>query len=226
MSRAEPRQLALDLPHGESLSRDNFLESESNSAAYHLMTAWPDWPNRIMWLAGIEGSGKTHLASIWALDAGARVLSAHALNSERVPEALATGALVLDDVGTRRIDERALFHLINLAREDDAYVLLVSRCRPVDIPIHLPDLASRLRALPTVEMASPDDAMLRALIVKFASDHQLAIDETVVGYLAARIERSAAAARRVVEQLDAEALRLGRPVTRALASELLKDGLT
>jgi chromosomal replication initiation ATPase DnaA len=177
-----------------------------------------------MWLAGIEGSGKTHLASIWALDAGARVLSAHALSSESVPEALATGALVLDDVGTRRIDERALFHLINLAREHDAYVLMVSRCRPVDVPIHLPDLSSRLRALPTVELASPDDAMLRALIVKFAADRQLAIDENVVSYLAARIERSAMAARRIVEQLDGEALRLGRPVTRALAVELLKDG--
>jgi chromosomal replication initiation ATPase DnaA len=212
------------LPHGESLSRDNFLESESNSAAYHLVSAWPDWPNRIMWLTGLEGSGKTHLATIWALDAGARVVSAHALTAERVPEALATGALVLDDVGTKRLDERALFHLINLAREQNAYVLLVSRFRPVDIPSHLPDLASRLRALPTVELEAPDDVMLRALIVKFAADRQLALDESVVGYVAARIERSAAAARRIVEQLDVEALRLGRPVTRSLAAGLLNEG--
>ena len=38
-----------------------------------------------------------------------------------------------------------------------------------------------------------------------------------------RIERSYAAVREAVELLDGEALRLGRPVTRALAADLLRD---
>jgi chromosomal replication initiation ATPase DnaA len=81
--------------------------------------------------------------------------------------------------------------------------------------------------LPTVSLLPPDDHLFRALIVKFCADRQLAIDETVVAYLTNRIERSYAAVRRVVELLDAEALRLGRPVTRALAAEVLRaSGLT
>ncbi|HET7491590.1 MAG TPA: DnaA/Hda family protein, partial [Bradyrhizobium sp.] len=118
---------------------------------------------------------------------------------------------------------RALFHLLNLAREDGAFVLITARTAPAALEIELQDLRSRLRAIPTVALLPPDDHLFRALIVKFCADRQLAVDEGVVGYLTTRIERSYAAARRVVQFLDAEALRLGRPVTRALAAELLRS---
>ena len=89
--------------------------------------------------------------------------------------------------------------------------------------VELRDLRSRLRAIPVVNLMPPDDGLFRALIVKFCADRQLSIDESVVSYVASRIERSFAAARHTVELLDSEALRLGRPVTRALAAELLRD---
>jgi chromosomal replication initiation ATPase DnaA len=221
-ARVPPRQLAFALPHAESLSRDNFLEGPANAEALGLIDRWPDWPNRVMLLVGPEGSGKSHLAAIWAEQAGARSTMAHALAASTVPASLATGALVVEDLNAGSFDERALFHLLNLAREDQASVLITARVAPVALPIELRDLRSRLRAVPVVELMPPDDGLFRALIVKFAADRQLSIDETVVSYLASRIERSFAAARQAVELLDSEALRLGRPVTRALAAELLR----
>ena len=219
----QPRQLAFALPHAESLTRDNFLEGPANEAALALIERWPDWPNRIMLLAGEEGSGKSHLASIWAEHSGARMISAHALDPASVPNALATGALVVEDLKPEGFDERALFHLMNLAREEAAFMLITARMPPSAFEIELRDLRSRLRAVPVVSLAPPDDRLLRALIVKFCTDRQLAVDESLVGYLVGRIERSYAAARRAVELLDSEALRLGRPVTRALAAELLRN---
>jgi len=225
--RVQPRQLAFALPHAESFTRDDFLEGPANAAGLALIDSWPDWPNRIMLLVGPEGSGKSHLAAIWAEQSGARGISAHALTATAVPGALATGALVLEDLKSSDVDERALFHLLNLAREDGAFVLITARTPPTAFQIELRDLRSRLRALPTVSLLPPDDHLFRALIVKFCADRQLAIAETVVAYLTNRIERSYAAVRRVVELLDAEALRLGRPVTRALAAEVLRaSGLT
>ncbi len=220
--RVQPRQLAFALPHAESLTRDDFLEGPANAAGLALVDSWPDWPNRIMLLAGPEGSGKSHLAAIWAEAAGARATSAHALTPAAVPGTLATGALVLEDLKSPDIDERALFHLLNLAREEAAFVLITARTLPSALQIELRDLRSRLRAVPTVSLLPPDDDLFRALIVKFCADRQLAVDETVVSYLTNRIERSYAAVRRTVELLDAEALRLGRPVTRALAAEILR----
>ncbi|MFB6449451.1 chromosomal replication initiator DnaA [Bradyrhizobium tunisiense] len=221
--RVHPRQLAFSLPHAESLSRDNFLEGPANAAGLGLIESWPEWPNRIMWLAGPEGSGKSHLAAIWAEVSGARSTAANALTATGVPGALATGALVVEDLRAGEFDERALFHLMNLAREDGVYVLFTGREGPASLEIELRDLRSRLRAVPVVALLPPDDQLFRGLIVKFCADRQLAVDESVVGYLATRLERSSAAARRAVELLDGEALRLGRPVTRALAAELLRD---
>lgn len=221
--RVEPRQLALPLPHEESLTRDNFLEGAANAQALALIDGWPDWPNRVMMLCGPEGSGKSHLAAIWAAEAGARSVAAHALTAETVPGELATGALVVDDLDPAKFDERALFHLLNLARQDEAYILLTGRVPPSAFDVGLRDLRSRLRAVPAVTLTPPDDQLFRALIVKFCTDRQMSVDESLVSYLAARIERSFAAARRTVELLDSEALRQRRPVTRALAAEVLKD---
>jgi len=222
-ARVQPRQLAFALPHAESLTRDNFLEGPANAAGLALVDSWPEWPNRIMLLVGPEGCGKSHLAAIWAEQAGARSTAAHTLTAAAVPGALATGALVVEDLRSSDFDERALFHLMNLAREDGAFVLVTARGSPSAFQIELRDLRSRLRAVPTVSLLPPDDQLFRALIVKFCADRQLAVDETVVSYLATRIERSYAAARQAVELLDAEALRLGRPVSRALAAELLRN---
>ncbi|MCL8487524.1 MULTISPECIES: DnaA ATPase domain-containing protein [Bradyrhizobium] len=217
-----PRQLAFALPHAESLTRDNFLEGAGNAAGLALVDAWPEWPARTMFLVGPDGSGKSHLAAIWAEQSGARSLSAQALDIAAVPRALATGALVLEDLSPTAFDERALFHLLNLARQDEAYILITAREAPATMPVALSDLRSRLRACPVVTLLPPDDQLFRALIVKLAADRQLTIDEAVVSYLATRIERSYAAARHAVALLDNESLRLGRPVTRALAAELLR----
>ena len=222
-ARVQPRQLAFALPHAESLSRDDFLEGPSNAAALALVDSWPDWPNQIMLLTGPEGAGKSHLAAIWAEAAGARSTTAHNLTAAAVPGALATGALVVEDLNPSGSDERALFHLLNLAREEQAFVLITARLPPASVEFELRDLRSRLRAVPVVTLQPPDDRLFRALIVKFCADRQLSIDEAMVSYLATRVERSFVAAGRTVELLDTEALRLGRPVTRALAAELLRD---
>jgi chromosomal replication initiation ATPase DnaA len=219
-----PRQLAFVLPHEESFTRDNFLEGPANEAALALIEAWPEWPGRTMWLAGPEGSGKSHLAAIWAEASGARITAAHALTPANVPGALATGALVVEDLRPRDFDERAMFHLLNLGREETAFVLITARDAPTAFEIELKDLRSRLRALPVVSLQPPDDQLLRALIIKLCADRQLTVDEAVVSYLANRIERSYAAARDTVALLDREALRLGRPITRSFAAEILRKG--
>jgi chromosomal replication initiation ATPase DnaA len=217
-----PRQLLLALDHVESFAREDFLSGPSNAAALKLVDRWPDWPNRIMALVGPEGSGKSHLASIWAAEAGARSISARSLSRIDLPAAFATGALVVEDLAQADLDERALFHLLNLASEEGAYVLTTARTLPAAFMWEIPDLASRLRAVPVVSVAPPDDTLLRALIVKLGADRQLVMDEALVSYLTNRIERSFAAAREALLRLDEESLRLQRPVTKSLAAELFR----
>ncbi|HEY1364399.1 MAG TPA: chromosomal replication initiator DnaA [Xanthobacteraceae bacterium] len=219
---AVPRQLALALHHAESFAREDFLSGPSNAAALALVDSWPQWPHHAVVLTGPEGSGKSHLAAVWAQAAGARLVAARALEPGTVPQALATGAVVVEDLAEGELDERALFHLLNLAGEEGAFVLLTARSSPALWNFAIRDLGSRLKVLPVVALAAPDAALLRAVLVKLFADRQLAVDENLVGYLALRIERSFAAARRAVAQLDDEALRNHRPLTRALAAEVLR----
>ncbi|MDQ0395137.1 hypothetical protein [Labrys monachus] len=219
-----PRQLALNLPARTSFSREDFLVSPSNEAAYALVERWPDWPGRRALLIGPSGSGKSHLAAIWAEMAGAAVVPAHALDEGAVPELVARGAVALEDMGPG-VSETALFHLLNLAGETGASLLMTARDRPAAWALALPDLVSRLRATDVIAIGRPDDDLFRLLLVKLFLDRQLIVDTSVVDFLVRRIERSFDAARQVVEVLDREGLSRGRRITRALAGELLAEVL-
>lgn len=216
------RQLALDLGHEESFARDDFLSGPANADALAAIERWPDWPSPVLALVGPRGSGKSHLAAIWAETAGARFLSGRGLQTATVPGALATGALVVEDLAAGGFDERALFHLFNLVREEQAYILLTAEQPPTLWNAALPDLVSRLRTVPAVTLGAPDDAMLRAVLVKLFADRQLQVDAPLLDFLLPRMERSLAGAKEAVARLDAEALRLRRPMTRALAAEVFR----
>jgi chromosomal replication initiation ATPase DnaA len=222
MPASSPRQLALALEHGESFAREDFVEGPSNTTALALIESWPDWPARVMALVGPHGSGKSHLATIWAEATGARFASMRGLELDALPSALATGALVIEDFAENAFDEAVLFHLLNLARQEEAYLLLTAHTPPAGWAIALPDLASRLRAIPSVTLSAPDDPLLRAVIVKLFADRQLTVDDSLVAYLLTRMERSFPAAREAVDVLDREAMRQKRPVNRALAAELYR----
>jgi len=216
-----PRQLAFDLPLDPRFGREDFLVSPSNERAYGLIERWPDWPDTILVLTGPKGSGKSHLASIWASAAHGWTIDAFEITAGRVPHLVSNGALVIEDLDTGHGEEEALFHLVNLARERGAYVLVTSAALVPELNIRTPDLNSRLRLAPSVSLDPPDDALLRAVLVKLFVDRQLVVDTTVVDFLALRIERSLAAAAAVVAALDREALSRGRRITRPMAAELL-----
>ncbi len=218
-----PRQLAFDLPIDSRHGIEDFLVGASNEAAYGLIERWPAWPEAWLRLTGPEGAGKTHLAAIWARAAHAWTLSASELTEEKVPHLVSGGALVIEDCDAGTLDEPALFHLMNAIKARGGYLLLTAR-RPPDLwGLSVPDLLSRLRLAPSATIEPPDDALLRAVLVKLFIDRQLVVDTAVIDALALRMERSFAAARQVVDRLDKVALERGRRVTRPLVQEVLAE---
>ncbi|GEP11712.1 DnaA ATPase domain-containing protein [Methylobacterium gnaphalii] len=220
--KAPPKQLAFDLPLDPRYGREDFLVGPANEAAYALVEAWPDWPDTVLLLQGPRGSGKSHLASIWATRAHAWTVSASTLKDDQVTHLVSNGALVIEDVDRAADrDEAALFHLLNLARERHSPVMITA-ARPVDsFGLKVADLRSRLRLAPTIEILPPDDALLRAVIVKLFVDRQIVVDLAVVEAVALRIDRSLARARDVVAELDRDALGRGRRITKPLALAVL-----
>jgi chromosomal replication initiation ATPase DnaA len=221
MTRSGERQLVFDLPHRPALEREDFLVSRSNAEAVAFIDSWPSWPSYALALVGPPGSGKTHLAEVWRRTSNAARLAAEALSEASVPSLLSSGALVVEDAPGTQLNERALFHLLNLAREQHASLLLTSTETPAAWNPRLPDLASRLKALPVAALGLPDDDLLRGVLVKLFSDRQIAVDEAVISYLLARIPRALAAARALVAEIDRRALEEKAEVTRNFVARVL-----
>ena len=216
-----PEQLVFDLPHRSALGAEDFLVSGCNAAAVALIDRWPEWPSGGVAVAGPAGSGKSHLVNVWRTKCGAERIEAPGLGENAIDRLKKARALAVEQLDQGIGDERVLFHLLNVAREHRFSMLLTGRAAPGELEIALPDLRSRLRALPLVQIAAPDEALLKALLVKLFADRQLKVEPHVVAHLALHMERSAEAAERVVAEVDRLALTNHRKVTRALAAEAL-----
>ena len=214
-------QLPLPFGHAPRYGLDDFMPSASNAAALAAVARWPEWPDRVLLLTGPEGAGKSHLARIWAARAGAALLGPDDLAGDL--DGLARRNAVIEDADRAAIPEAALFHFLNLVRERGLSLLLTARIPPGAWALRTPDLVSRLRLAPAVAIAPPDDALMRAVLVKLFADRQLAVDTSLVDYLALRLERSLDAARRAVADLDRASLDTSRRITRQLAAGLFGE---
>lgn len=227
--RATSRQLTLDLTTAPAVSRADFMPAEANATALAMLDAPQDWPQGRMLLIGPEGAGKSHLASFWVAERGARIVDAAALRPEGADDLMPQGgALVVEDadqIGGDGLAEQALFHLWNLSGARGTLFLITAREAPRDWGLILPDLRSRMDATTQVRLGPPDEALLAAVLVKLFADRQQAIPAGLIDWLVLRMDRDLGLARRLVAAMDRSALADKRPITRRIAAELL-DKLT
>ena len=219
--RRGAEQLPLAFGHSPAAGRDDLLISDPLSAAIAIVDDWPNWPSPVVILAGPVGSGKSHLAGIWRDKAGATAI--HPVEGEGAETAAAAGPVLFEDVDRRGFDDRTLFHVINNVRENGTFLLMTTRLWPMSWPVDLPDLRSRLKAATVVEIGEPDDELLSQVIVKLFADRQLFVDDALVAYIVARMERSLDAAQTLVDRLDRLALSRGTRISRTLAREVLGE---
>ncbi|HVH82076.1 MAG TPA: DnaA/Hda family protein [Stellaceae bacterium] len=215
----EPRQRALPLPIETHFGRGDFLLSDCNRAAFELIERWPGWPAPALVLYGPSGSGKTHLMHLWCERSGAVLLSG---GGPALADPTALPPILAIDHGELAA-ERSLLHVYNHTLERNGSLLLTLPRAPASSAIALADLASRLRSLPAVGIAPPDDALLQAVLVKHFTDRQLRVPPEILAYLLPRIERSFAAIAAIAARLDALALETRRPVTISLARAVLAE---
>lgn len=222
------KQIPLTLPHRAAMGADDFLVTACNRDAAAWIEKWPDWPSFGLLVTGQSGSGKTHLLYLWRDKSGAKLLTIDDLKTHS-PQALTADIkyLALDNADAIAGDapaEEALFHLYNHLKSSQGSLLLTMVQGAGQAGFQLPDLRSRLLALPAVALQAPDDDLLEALIVKQFRDRQITLDAGVVSYLAPRISRDAASIRTLVERLDQASLAASRKITISLVRQILEDG--
>ena len=218
-------QLVLPLEARSASDRSDFIVSGCNRPAVETIDLWPRWPASAMALTGSPASGKSHLAGIWAGQVG-ELMHVFSADLKGAAEALAAAPRhMLLEANQPPHDETALFHLLNLTAQTGKNMLIVARNAPATWPINLPDLSSRLAAVPVVEIGAPDDDLFVGVMQKHFRDRQVDVDEGVFEFLLTRTERSFGAISRMVQQLDHLALSRHASITRHFAARALRDGM-
>lgn len=214
-------------------SPHTLVVTEANRDAARLLTEWRTWPGGVLAIAGPQGSGKTHLALAWALEVGARQVSALAAPDDAAAIFKeADGRLLIDDADGER-DEGMLWRVLDLARAEGGAVLLAGTAAPVRWSVTTPDLRSRLLAMPVATLGEPDEALLEVVLRRLCREQFIQLSDDAAKYLVRRLPRTFAAARHVVAALDADLVKGARPVAlpaakraleRAQASWVVGDG--
>jgi chromosomal replication initiation ATPase DnaA len=170
-------------------------------------------------LIGPEGVGKSHLARAWA-----KAVHAVVLTFEDAPPDVSSlqGRPILLEDADQGVPDDLLFHLINMAGSDGGGLLLTARTAPQEWKAALPDLRSRLNALPVAQIAAPDDEILESVLRKLFGERSILPSDELIAYLLRRIERSVPHAREMVKRLDEAHGVDHKPVTRALARQILE----
>lgn len=220
-------QIPLDLGHRTALGRNDFLVATNNQDAVAWIDLWPDWSAPCLVIYGPVASGKTHLGAVWAERSAAVCVKASDINETIIRDiADMNHHVIIEDGDTLISDlkgEKGLFHLYNIFKEEKRSFLLTLKEPPVRRSFALPDLASRLRAAPSVAIREPDEDLIAALLVKHFNDRQLRVGADVLHYILPRIERSFEAVRDLVERADQIAIIEKRKISIPLVREILNQ---
>jgi len=220
-------QIPFDYGHRAAHAREDFMIAPSNEDAVAWLDLWPDWPAPSLILYGPNASGKTHLADVWCQQSAAACIDIKTLSQDTAGEIAAQCQhLILDNADSiigNVEQEKGLFHLYNIFKEEKRSFLMVLQEPPVRRTFALPDLASRLRAAPTVAIREPDEQLIMALLVKLFNDRQIKIAPDVLNYIVLRIERSFEAVSKLVAQADKKALAEKRRISIPLMKEILNS---
>ncbi|WP_369060057.1 DnaA/Hda family protein [Caulobacter sp. 73W] len=181
--------------------------------------SWPSWHGGCLALIGPAGVGKSHLAREWA----ARVDAVAPTRKEPADLASLPGRPVLLENADSWVTDEAMFHLINMAAQHGGSLLLTSRTPPMEWAARLPDLRSRLNAMPVAEIEEPDDIVLEGVLRKFFRERNIRPAEDVYPYLLRRMERSVPQALEIVKKLDEAADAEQKAISRVLARQILEN---
>ncbi len=222
-------QLPFDFPHRPSLGREDFMVASCNIEAVTTIDLWPNWPYFAICIYGPEGCGKTHLANVFAQMVAIKTnhpyripfIKASQLNKDLIHTLFENShQIVIEDLQNLNHQE-ALFHLYNTYRDLGGNILFTTTKAPARINFTLPDLRSRMNIVPSLEIKSPDDDLLMALLVKLFTDRQITPSPELLEYLLKNMYRSFSYARKLVEEIDNISLAKKRAISINIAKEAI-----
>ena len=214
-------QLILKFPSHQAYKREDFYVSHSNQEAYDFINSWPRWIKRIVNIFGPSGSGKSHLASILKNKTSCLQINSNELNEKIFMRYKTKETLIIENLD-KKISEKLLFSLWNVALQDNKYLMTTSKKPISSYKFKLEDLESRVKSSLIIGINLPNDDLISVILAKNFSDKQIKVEKKHIDYIIKRIDRSYEKISQFIFTLDKYSLKKGSPFSLKLIKEVLK----
>jgi len=214
-------QLIFTFPFKKSYSSQDFYVSKNNFNAFKLIESWPKWSSRFVNIFGPKGCGKTHLANVLMSKIQSVLTSAKKVDEEILSRYKTKECLIIDDF-ENNIDEKLLYSVINMAFQDNKYLIISSPISLKKFKIKLKDLNSRFASFIDIGIDLPTDDLLRVILTKNFSDKQIQVSKKNIDYILKNIDRSYEKINSFVNSIDNLSLIKAKPINLQLIKNVLQ----
>ncbi len=214
-------QLIFTFPFKKSYSSQDFYVSKNNFNAFKLIESWPKWSSRFVNIFGPKGCGKTHLANVLMSKIQSVLTSAKKVDEEILSRYKTKECLIIDDF-ENNIDEKLLYSVINMAFQDNKYLIISSPISLKKFKIKLKDLNSRFASFIDIGIDLPTDDLLRVILTKNFSDKQIQVSKKNIDYILKNIDRSYEKVNSFVNSIDNLSLIKAKPINLQLIKNVLQ----
>ena len=215
------QQLIFNFPFKKTYFSQDFYVSQNNFNAFKLIESWPQWPSRFINIFGPKGCGKTHLANILSSKIESLIISANKIDNGVIGKYKTKECLIIDDFNND-IEENLLYSIINLALQDNKYLIISSPISLKKFKINLKDLNSRFTSFIEVGIDLPTDDLIRVILTKNFSDKQISVSKKNIDYILNNIDRSYEKINLFSNSIDNLSLEKAKPVNLQLIKDVLK----
>ena len=215
-------QLIFNFPFKRNYLKQDFYVSENNFSAFKLIESWPNWPSRLVNIFGPTGCGKTHLINILKSKIQSMLILAKDVNTEILTQYKIKECLIIDDFDNN-IKENILYSIINLAFQDNKYLIISSKVSLKEFKVKLDDLKSRFTSFVEIGINLPTDDMIRVILTKNFSEKQIQISEKNIEYIPKNIERSYEKINSFSNSIDGLSLAKAHPINLQLIKKVLNE---
>ncbi len=216
------QQLIFNFPFKKTYLSQDFYITKNNFNAFKLIESWPKWPSRFINIFGPKGCGKTHLTNIISSKINSVIISSKKIDENIINKFKTKECLIIDDFDND-VEENLLYSIINLAVQDNKYLIISSPISLKKFKINLKDLNSRFTSFIEVGIDLPTDDLIKVILTKNFSDKQITISKKNIDYILNNIDRSYEKINLFSNLVDNLSLEKAKPINLKLIKDVLKE---